>query len=132
MTATAAWLAADPKRAELSLARAVARADSPEEATKITTGRSSAWLERLVWDQEAEGSNPFAPIFLDFKSRRWLRLATGFELSRDGLSDRDWHLGPRSSGTQQLDNLVMTTLCRPCQRRGPYVGTSFQHVGTAL
>ena len=25
------------------------------------TGRSSAWLERLVWDQEAGGSNPPAP-----------------------------------------------------------------------
>ena len=25
------------------------------------TGRSSAWLERLVWDQEVAGSNPVAP-----------------------------------------------------------------------
>ena len=25
------------------------------------SGRSSAWLERLVWDQEAAGSNPVAP-----------------------------------------------------------------------
>ena len=30
------------------------------------TGRSSAWLERLVWDQEVEGSNPFAPITLQW------------------------------------------------------------------
>ncbi len=27
------------------------------------SGRSSAWLERLVWDQEVAGSNPVAPIF---------------------------------------------------------------------
>ena len=27
-----------------------------------TTGCGSAWLERLVWDQEVAGSNPVTPI----------------------------------------------------------------------
>ena len=30
-------------------------------ANSATTGRSSAWLERLVRDQEVAGSNPVAP-----------------------------------------------------------------------
>src|SRR5262245_56346128 len=29
---------------------------------QLLAGRSSAWLERLVWDQEVAGSNPVAPI----------------------------------------------------------------------
>ena len=28
------------------------------------TGCGSAWLERLVWDQEVAGSNPVTPIYL--------------------------------------------------------------------
>ena len=27
----------------------------------FTTGCGSAWLERLVWDQEVAGSNPVTP-----------------------------------------------------------------------
>ena len=30
----------------------------------ITSGCGSAWLERLVWDQEAAGSNPVTPIYI--------------------------------------------------------------------
>ena len=29
---------------------------------KALTGCGSAWLERLVWDQEVAGSNPVTPI----------------------------------------------------------------------
>src|SRR6059036_3789380 len=36
--------------------------------TKSTTGRSAAWLARLPWEQEVDGSNPFAPISLTTRS----------------------------------------------------------------
>ncbi len=31
------------------------------------SGCGSVWLERLVWDQEAAGSNPVTPIFKKLK-----------------------------------------------------------------
>ncbi len=31
------------------------------ETNKLISGCGSAWLERLVWDQEAAGSNPVTP-----------------------------------------------------------------------
>ena len=30
------------------------------------TGCGSAWLERLVWDQEVAGSNPVPPTYIDY------------------------------------------------------------------
>src|SRR5213593_1699810 len=38
--------------------------------TKSRTGRSAAWLARLPWEQEVDGSNPFAPIELSIKGLR--------------------------------------------------------------
>jgi hypothetical protein len=34
------------------------------EAGAHLSGRSAAWLARLVRDQEVDGSNPFAPTIL--------------------------------------------------------------------
>ena len=31
---------------------------------KVVSGCGSAWLERLIWDQEVAGSNPVTPISL--------------------------------------------------------------------
>ena len=33
-----------------------------DKANNFITGCGSAWLERLVWDQEVAGSNPVTPI----------------------------------------------------------------------
>ena len=35
-------------------------------------GCGSAWLERLVWDQEVAGSNPVTPIFIEKKIKKLL------------------------------------------------------------
>ena len=42
------------------------------QARKNTTGCGSAWLERLVWDQEVAGSNPVTPIVS--KGQKYMRV----------------------------------------------------------
>ncbi len=38
--------------------------------TKAISGCGSAWLERLVWDQEAAGSNPVTPTVVSTMTTR--------------------------------------------------------------
>ena len=45
------------------------------ETVKNLTGCGSAWLERLVWDQEVAGSNPVTPIKKEF-SKLFKKLLT--------------------------------------------------------
>ena len=40
----------------------VSRGYNFERQENIVTWCGSAWLERLVWDQEVAGSNPVTPI----------------------------------------------------------------------
>ena len=39
-------------------------AEAVTTARQQKTGCGSAWLERLVWDQEVAGSNPVTPTFM--------------------------------------------------------------------
>ena len=34
-----------------------------EQTQETKTGCGSAWLERLIWDQEVAGSNPVTPTY---------------------------------------------------------------------
>ncbi len=55
----------------------------------VIAGCSSAWIERLVWDQEAAGSNPVTPIVACICRQQWSmvriwRLQTTAYLNRFG------------------------------------------------
>ena len=45
----------------------ITRSQTLSDSTKETSGRSSAWLERLLWEQEVARSNRVAPITFPFK-----------------------------------------------------------------
>ncbi len=39
---------------------------------QLYTGCGSVWLERVVWDHEAAGSNPVTPMFIRHRKPAWL------------------------------------------------------------
>ena len=62
---------------------------------KQKTGCGSAWLERLVWDQEVAGSNPVTPIICGCSSMvehqpskldTWVRFPSPASLRREHVS----------------------------------------------
>ena len=46
--------------------------DEIEKSLKAPTGCGSAWLERLIWDQEVAGSNPVTPTMYDLHQNKTL------------------------------------------------------------
>ena len=86
----------------------------------LYSGSSSAWLERLVWDQEVAGSNPVSPTN---KSK----MESGREVFSEGLLLTKWCLqqekSPRPDMRNHLDFLfhhgyifVMMCLCNKVHR----------------
>ena len=51
-------------------------------------GCGSAWLERLVWDQEVAGSNPVTPILIYARVAQWWSIALPRRGSRVRIPSR--------------------------------------------
>ena len=54
----------------------------------VMTGCGSAWLERLVWDQEVAGSNPVTPILIYARVAQWWSIALPRRGSRVRIPSR--------------------------------------------
>ena len=52
------------------------------------SGCGSAWLERLVWDQEVAGSNPVTPILIYARVAQWWSIALPRRGSRVRIPSR--------------------------------------------
>ena len=60
------------------------------------TGCGSAWLERLVWDQEVAGSNPVTPILIYARVAQWWSIALPRRGSRVRIPSRAFFIGRNS------------------------------------
>lgn len=80
------------------------------------SGRGSAWLERLVRDQEVGGSNPLAPTILPFTSRILCQIRRH---GRDPLFVH-WHWrSPQAAGSVPITPRIVLAGCRRfCRRSG--------------
>ena len=61
---------------------------SPIVISRKHTGRSSAWLERVVWDHEVAGSNPVAPIVFHAYVRQSDKTGRRYTGSCEDLEER--------------------------------------------
>jgi hypothetical protein len=66
-------------------------------AERFLSGRSAAWLARLVRDQEVEGSNPFAPTTLSVIRSNRYHHCFGNQDFDFSLSNREKHHGTDES-----------------------------------
>src|SRR5258708_30374703 len=73
---------------------------------RVVSGRSAAWLARLVRDQEVEGSNPFAPTTFLLTNQRFT--AT----SSDSILGSIGSIEPRMAGTSNPTPQLFATSLR--------------------
>ena len=79
----------------------VPRGELAFSAFRFLSGRSAAWLARLVRDQEVEGSNPFAPTTPKF---------TNYELLTYTIVSGRRRFKPLIGPTPQFRNTFLDSL----------------------
>src|SRR5215467_366901 len=79
------------------------------DCSGFSSGRGSAWLERLVRDQEVGGSNPLAPIF---KAPSYQLIAAAVIMAAVSASNAVWGIlwgVPCSAATRSIAALTVSS-----------------------